>query len=207
MSVRSDVMDREGAQAVSGLKGDIELRDVSFGYEDGRPVLSHINLAIAPGEKVAIIGATGTGKSTLVSLVPRFYDPSEGKVRIDGEDLRNYTLQSLREQISLVLQDQLMFSGTIRENIAFGRPGASDEEIAAAAVTANADEFIQRFPDGYETLVAERGTTLSGGQKQRVAIARTGSRSEEHTSELQSRGHLVCRLLLEKKKKSNWSCK
>ncbi len=172
MSVRSDVMDREGAQAVSGLKGEIEFRGVSFEYEDGRPVLSHINLAIAPGEKVAIVGATGTGKSTLVSLVPRFYDPSEGEVRIDGQDIRNYTLQSLREQISLVLQDQLMFSGTIRENIAFGRPGASDEEIAAAAVTANADEFIQRFPEGYETLVAERGTTLSGGQKQRIAIAR-----------------------------------
>src|SRR2546422_8582179 len=123
--------------------GEIELRDVSFGYENGRPVLSHINLTITPGEKVAIIGATGTGKSTLVSLVPRFYDPTEGEVRIDGQDIRNYTLQSLREQISLVLQDQLMFSGTIRENIAFGRPGASDEEIAAAAVTANADEFIQ----------------------------------------------------------------
>jgi len=172
MSVRSDVSDREGAQAVSGLKGEIEFRDVSFEYEAGRPVLSHINLAIAPGEKVAIVGATGTGKSTLVSLVPRFYDPSEGEVRINGQDIRNYTLQSLREQISLVLQDQLIFSGTIRENIAFGRPGASDEEIAAAAVTANADEFIQRFPEGYETLVAERGTTLSGGQKQRIAIAR-----------------------------------
>ena len=172
MSERSDVMDREGAQAVSGLKGEIELRNVSFEYKAGQTVLSHINLAIAPGEKVAIVGATGAGKSTLVSLVPRFYDPSDGEVRIDGEDTRNYTLQSLREQISLVLQDQLLFSGTIRENIAFGRPGASDEEIAAAAATAHADEFIQRLPEGYETLVAERGTTLSGGQKQRIAIAR-----------------------------------
>src|SRR2546426_1533868 len=172
MSARSDVTDREGARAVSGLKGNIEFRDVSFEYEAGRPVLSQINLAIAPGEKVAIVGPTGVGKSTLVSLIPRFYDPTDGEVRIDGEDLRNYTLQSLREQISLVLQDQLLFSGTIYDNIAFGRPGASDEEIAAAAVTANADEFIQRFPEGYETLVAERGTTLSGGQKQRIAIAR-----------------------------------
>src|SRR2546427_5872209 len=172
MSVQSEVTDRKSARPAPRLKGQIEFRDVSFGYEAGRPVLSHINLAIAPGEKVAIIGATGTGKSTLGSLVPRFYDPSEGKVRIDGQDIRNYTLQSLREQISLVLQDQLMFSGTIRENIAFGRPGASDEEIAAAAVTANADEFIQRFPDGYETLVAERGTTPSRGQKQKGAIAR-----------------------------------
>ena len=172
MRVRSEVRDRKRARPAPPLRGRIEFRDVSFEYETGRTVLSHINLAIAPGEKIAIVGATGTGKSTLVSLVPRFYDPSEGEVRIDGEDIRTYTLQSLREQISLVLQDQLLFRGTIRENIAFGRPGASDEEIAAAAVTANADEFIQRFPDGYETLVAERGTTLSGGQKQRVAIAR-----------------------------------
>ena len=172
MSKRSDVTDREGAQAVSGLKGDIEFRGVSFEYEAGLPVLSHIDLAMKRGETVAIVGATGAGKSTLVGLIPRFYDPSGGAVRIDGEDIRNYTLQSLREQISLVLQDQLLFSGTVRENIAFGRPGASDEEVAAAAVTANADEFIQRLPDGYETLVAERGTTLSGGQKQRIAIAR-----------------------------------
>ena len=172
MSKRSDVTDREGAQAVSGLKGDIEFRGVSFEYEAGLPVLSHIDLAMKRGETVAIVGATGAGKSTLVGLIPRFYDPSDGAVRIDGEDIRNYTLQSLREQISLVLQDQLLFSGTVRENIAFGRPGASDEEVAAAAVTANADEFIQRLPDGYETLVAERGTTLSGGQKQRIAIAR-----------------------------------
>lgn len=172
MSVRSDVTDREGAQAVSGLKGEIEFRDVSFEYEAGQTVLSHIDLVIAAGEKVAIVGATGAGKSTLVSLIPRFYDPSDGVVRIDGEDTRSFTLQSLREQISLVLQDQLLFSGTIRENIAFGRPGASDEEISAAAVTANANEFIERLPEGYETLVAERGTTLSGGQKQRIAIAR-----------------------------------
>src|SRR5437870_4700075 len=172
MRVRSEVRDRKRARPAPPLRGRIEFRDVSFEYETGRTVLSHINLAIAPGEKIAIVGASGTGKCTLVSLVPRFDDPSAGEVRIDGEDIRGYTLQSLREQISLVLQDQLLFSGTIRENIAFGRPGASDEEIAAAAVTANADEFIQRLPEGYETLVAERGTTLSGGQKQRIAIAR-----------------------------------
>ena len=172
LRVRSELTDRRGARPAPRLKGDIEFRDVSFEYEAGQLVLSHINLATGSGEKVAIVGATGVGKSTLVSLVPRFYDPTGGEVRIDGQYIRNYTLQSLREQISLVLQDSLLFSGTIRENIAFGRPGASDEEIAAAAVTANADEFIQRFPDGYETLVAERGTTLSGGQKQRIAIAR-----------------------------------
>ncbi|PYU09561.1 MAG: hypothetical protein DMG29_19385, partial [Acidobacteria bacterium] len=172
LRVRSELTDRRGARPAPRLKGDIEFRDVSFEYEAGQLVLSHINLATGSGEKVAIVGATGVGKSTLVSLVPRFYDPTGGEVRIDGQDIRNYTLQSLREQISLVLQDSLLFRGTIRENIAVGRAGASDEEIAAAAVTANADEFIQRFPDGYETLVAERGTSLSGGQKQRIAIAR-----------------------------------
>src|SRR5437870_9742612 len=172
LRVRSELTDRRGARPAPRLKGDIEFRDVSFEYEAGQLVLSHINLATGSGEKVAIVGATGVGKSTLVSLVPRFYDPSEGEVRIDGQDIRNYTLQSLREQISLVLQDSLLFSGTIRENIAFGSPGASDLEIVAAAVAANAEEFIRRVPHGYDTEVAERGLSLSGGQKQRIAIAR-----------------------------------
>ncbi|HKN35652.1 MAG TPA: ABC transporter ATP-binding protein [Terriglobales bacterium] len=172
MSIRREVTDREGARQVSNLNGDIEFRDVSFEYEAGRPVLSQINLSLAPAEKVAIVGRTGAGKSTLVGLLPRFYDPTHGEIRIDGEDIRNYSLQSLRDQISLVLQDSLLFSGTIRENIAFGCPNASDEAIVAAAVTANADEFIARLPEGYETFVAERGSSLSGGQKQRIAIAR-----------------------------------
>src|SRR5256712_9959581 len=129
MSVQSELKDRDGARPAPRFRGEIEFRDVSFEYEPGQQVLSRINLVIAPGEKVAIVGATGAGKSTLVSLVPRFYDPIEGEVRIDGEDIRNYTLQSLREQISLVLQDQLLFSGTVRENIAFGCPRASDGEI------------------------------------------------------------------------------
>src|SRR5262249_26169629 len=140
--------------------------------ELGRPMFHNINLTITPGEKVAIVGATGAGKSTLVSLIPRFYDPTNGEVRIDGEDIRNYSLQSLREQMSLVLQDSLLFRGTVRENIVFGRPDATDEQVLAAARAAHADEFIQRLPKGYETLVSERGTTLSGGQKQRIAIAR-----------------------------------
>jgi ATP-binding cassette subfamily B protein len=172
MNVRNDLADRKGLKHVGQLKGSVEFKNVSFEYETGCPVLSRINLTVAHGERVAIVGATGAGKSTLVGLLPRFYDPSEGEVAIDGEDIRNFSLRSLREQISLVLQDSLLFSGTIRANIAFGRPGASDEQIAAAAVTANADEFIQRLPEGYDTLVAERGTTLSGGQKQRIAIAR-----------------------------------
>ena len=172
MTVRSEVVDRARARTAVALKGSIEFLNVSFEYEQGQPVLSKIYLAIRPGERVAIIGASGAGKSTLVSLVPRLYDPSSGAVYIDGEDIRNYSVQSLREQISLVLQDSLLFSGTIRENIAFGRRNATEQEIVAAAVTANADEFIQRLPDGYDTLVAERGSSLSGGEKQRIAIAR-----------------------------------
>lgn len=172
MRVRSEVTDHHGAREVSHLKGEIEFRDVSFEYQSGQLVLSRINLRVPPGEKVAIVGATGAGKSTLISLVPRLYDPSSGTVSIDGEDIRNYSVQSLRAQISLVLQDSLLFSGTVRENIAFGRPDASDKEIVAAAVVANAAEFIDVLPDGYETLVAEGGTSLSGGQKQRIAIAR-----------------------------------
>ena len=204
MLIRSDVADREGARKVSHLVGRIEFRDVSFAYEPGQPVLSRVNLAIAPGEKVAIVGATGAGKSTLVSLIPRFYDPSAGEVQIDGEDIRNYALQGLREQISLVLQDSLLFNGSVRENIAFGCPGASDEHIVAAAVTANADEFIQRLPDGYETLIAERGTTLSGGQKQRIAIARAILRDapilllDEPTSSLDSSSEQVVMEALER---------
>ena len=170
--VRSDVADRPDARAAKNLKGEIEFRDVTFEYEKGQPVLSQINLRIRAGEKIAIVGATGAGKSTLVSLVPRFFDPASGQVCIDGEDIRNFRLQSLRDQVGLVLQDSLLFKGTIRENIAFGRPDATDEEIASAAAAANADEFIRQKPEAYETRVSERGTTLSGGQKQRVAIAR-----------------------------------
>jgi ATP-binding cassette subfamily B protein len=172
LSERSEVSDSTRARPAHPLRGVIEFRDVSFEYQPGVPVLSHINLSVGPGEKLAIVGATGAGKSTLISLVLRFYDPIAGVVLIDGEDIRNFYLQSVREQISLVLQDSLLFRGTIRENIAFGRTSASDEEVVAAAVTANADEFIRRLPDGYESAVGERGTTLSGGQKQRIAIAR-----------------------------------
>lgn len=169
---RSEVVDRGNAVAAGSFLGRIEFRDLAFEYVEGQPVLSDINLTIAPGETVAIVGATGGGKSTLVSLVPRFYDPTQGVVLLDGKDIRNFTVQSVREQISLVLQDALLFSGTVRENIAFGRPDATDQEIKAAAVDANADEFIQRLPQGYDTPIAERGNTLSGGQKQRIAIAR-----------------------------------
>jgi len=172
MRLRSEVVEAKGARAAPRLAGRIEFRDVSFEYAPGHPVLSHIDLLVEPGTTLAIVGATGAGKSTLVGLIPRLYDPGAGAVCMDGEDIRHFTVQSLRDQISLVLQDSLLFSGTIRENIAFGRPDAGDAEICRAARTANAEEFIVRLPDGYDTVVAERGSTLSGGQKQRIAIAR-----------------------------------
>ena len=172
MRQRSDVADRPDAKRLIDSKGEIEFRNVSFEYKRGQPVLSRVSLRIAPGEKIAVVGATGAGKSTLVGLVARFYDPTDGSVMIDGRDIRHYSIQSLRAHISLVLQDALLFSGTIRDNIAFGRPDASDDEVKAAATTANAAEFIDRLPDGYQTLVAESGNSLSGGQKQRIAIAR-----------------------------------
>lgn len=172
MAVQSELKDQPEARTAPRFCGKIEFRDVAFEYWPGRPILSQVNLAIAAGEKIAIVGGTGAGKSTLVSLVLRFYDTTQGAIFIDGKDIRSYNLLSLREQISLVLQDSLLFSGTIRENIAFGCPRASDERIAAAARIANADEFIQRLPSGYHAVVAERAATLSGGQKQRIAIAR-----------------------------------
>lgn len=172
MELAYDVTDRADARPVEKLTGQIEFRDVSFAYDQSRGVLSRIRLDIAAGERLAIVGPTGAGKSTLASLIPRLYDPTGGAVLMDGHDLRTFKVQSLRDQVSMVLQDALLFSGSVRDNIAFGKPDATMEEIIAAARTANADEFIDRLPLGYETAVSERGTTLSGGQKQRIAIAR-----------------------------------
>jgi subfamily B ATP-binding cassette protein MsbA len=172
LNLRSEVADRRDAVPASGIHGRLTFHGVGFEYEPGRPALSNISFELQPGERVAIVGATGAGKSTLLGLVPRFYDPTQGQICIDGQDLRAYRLQSLRDRISLVLQDPLLLSGTIRDNIAFGRPDVTDEEVARAAVVANASEFIDKLPEGYDTPVSERGTTLSGGQKQRIAIAR-----------------------------------
>jgi ABC-type multidrug transport system fused ATPase/permease subunit len=172
LSVRTEVTDRRGAQVCPLAVGVIEFRNVSFEYTRGRPVLSNINLRIEPHDTVAIVGTTGAGKSTLVSLVPRLYDPTTGSILIDGEDIRNFKVASLRDRVSLVLQDALLFSGTIRDNIAFGRPDASDGQIIEAARIANCHEFVRRLPESYETIVSEGGTTLSGGQRQRIAIAR-----------------------------------
>jgi ATP-binding cassette subfamily B protein len=135
-------------------------------------VLKNVSFETSPGQRIALLGATGSGKTTIINLLPRFYDPTGGRITIDGNDLRDVTLDSLRSQIGIVLQETTLFSGTIRDNIAFGRSDASDEEIIAAANAAAAHEFIVSFPDGYDTYVGERGTTLSGGQKQRIAIAR-----------------------------------
>jgi subfamily B ATP-binding cassette protein MsbA len=148
------------------------LDHVSFDYGDGKPVLKDVSLAIEAGQVAAIVGPSGTGKTTLVSLIPRFYDPVSGSVSIDGTDVRRYQLKSVRDQISFVLQDTLLFRASIWENIAYGKPDASPKAIRRAAKLANATEFIDSLPDGYDTMVGERGITLSGGQRQRIAIAR-----------------------------------
>ena len=165
-------VEEEGAAALDNVKGAVSFAHVSFGYEDGPRALNDINFEVEPGQTVALIGPTGSGKSTITNLIPRFYDPSGGVVRIDGHDLRGFTLDSLRQQIGIVMQDPFLFGMTIAENIAYGRPQATPEEIVAAAKAARAHDFIMEFPEGYETVVGERGVTLSGGQKQRVAIAR-----------------------------------
>jgi subfamily B ATP-binding cassette protein MsbA len=164
--------EREDAFEPRFLKGEIVFDHVAFGYNADTPVLKDVCFKIEPGQMVGIVGPTGSGKSTVVSLIPRFYDPTKGAVKIDGRDVRDYAVNPLREQIGYVLQDTVLFRGTILENIAFGRPNATREEIVDAARMANADEFISRMPKGYDTAVGERGSTLSGGQRQRLGIAR-----------------------------------
>jgi ATP-binding cassette, subfamily B, bacterial len=166
------VVDRPGAVAPVGVRGEVAFEGVWFGYERDRPVLRGVGFEAGPGEVVALVGPTGAGKSTLAGLLPRFFDPDRGVVRLDGRDLRGLRLESVRASVSLVLQESFLFPFSIAENIAYGRPGASREEIEAAARAASAHEFVSRLPDGYDTLVGERGATLSGGERQRVAIAR-----------------------------------
>jgi len=167
-----DIQDSSGALAVKRVRGEIEFRDVSFGYEPDRPVFSGLNLTVSPGETVALIGTSGIGKTTLLSLLPRFYDPTQGIILLDGIDTRTMQLRSLREHIGIVLQDTLVLGATIEENIAYGRLTASVEEIVEAAKAAGAHDFIMRLPQGYDTAVGERGVRLSVGQRQRIAIAR-----------------------------------
>ena len=173
LDAKNDVTDKSNAIALPAVRGEVKFEDVTFRYfQSGEPVLKNVSFETLPGQRIALLGATGSGKTTIINLLPRFYDPSEGRITIDGYDLRDVTLDSLRSQIGIVLQESTLFSGTIRENIAFGKSDASKEEIVEAAKAAAAHEFIMSFPDGYDTPVSERGTTLSGGQKQRVAIAR-----------------------------------
>ena len=168
-----EIKDKQGAFELPPVTGEVVFDNVSFEYLKGKPVLKNINITIKPGETIAILGATGSGKSTLIYLIPRFYDVTSGKITLDGYDIHDVTLKSLRSQVGIVLQDIFLFSTTIRENIAFGKPDATMDEIIKAAKLAQAHDFIMSFPNGYDTIVGERGITLSGGQKQRIAIART----------------------------------
>ena len=168
-----EIVDAEDAEPLENIKGHVRYEHVSFHYnDDDSLVLNDVSFDIQAGKSIALVGASGSGKTTICSLLPRFYDVSEGRITIDGKDVRKLTLQSLREQIGLVQQDVYLFCGSIRENIAYGRPDASMEEIIEAAKKANIHEFIMELPEGYETFVGERGTRLSGGQKQRISIAR-----------------------------------
>jgi ABC-type multidrug transport system fused ATPase/permease subunit len=168
----NDVPDLPNAETLTTTLGEITFENVKFGYSEERMILKGVNARVAPGQTVAFVGGTGAGKTTLLSLVPRFYDPTGGRVLIDGKDVRSVTKKSLRNQMSIVLQDTLLFSTTIRENIAYGRPDATEEEIIEAAKRAQAHDFIMQIPDGYKSQVGERGGHLSVGQRQRIGIAR-----------------------------------
>ena len=197
--------DKPDAKELEVTKGEIEFRDVSFEYEDdSTPVLSHINLKIGAGERVALVGSSGGGKTTLCNLVPRFFDVTGGAVLIDGQDVRDVTLKSLRDAIGIVQQDVYLFSGSVSQNIAYGKVNATEEEIREAAILAGADEFIRNLPDGYDTYVGERGVKLSGGQKQRIAISRVFLKNpkililDEATSALDNESEIVVGESLEK---------
>ena len=173
LDAKNDIANKPDAIELPDVSGTVKFEDVTFRYfSGGEPVLKNVTFEARPGETIALLGATGSGKTTIINLLPRFYDPTEGRITIDGYDLRDVTIESLRRRIGIVLQETTLFSGTIRENIAFGKSEATQAEIEAAARAAQAHNFIMAFPEGYDTHVGERGTTLSGGQKQRVAIAR-----------------------------------
>jgi len=173
LDVIAEVRDAPDAVSVPTIRGQVRFEQVSFSYVRGHPILREVTFEVVPGQVVAVLGETGSGKSTIINLLPRFYDPISGRVLIDGYDIRHVTLASLRAQIGTVVQETTLFAASVRENLLFGRPDASEAEMHAAAVAAQAHEFIMNLPNGYDTLVGERGVTLSGGQKQRIAIART----------------------------------
>ncbi len=205
LSIQPDIKDAPGAVILKQTNGDILFENVSFHYEDhSEMVLSGLNLHVSPGEYVALVGTSGVGKSTLCSLIPRFYDVSEGRILLDGTDIRNFTLKSLRENIGIVQQDVYLFAGSVMDNIRYGRPDASDAEIVAAAQNANAHEFIMNLPDGYDTYIGQRGIKLSGGQKQRLSIARVFLKNppilifDEATSALDNESEKIVQDSLEK---------
>ncbi|OLO28244.1 multidrug ABC transporter ATP-binding protein [Alkalihalophilus pseudofirmus] len=173
MDEKYDIVNKDNAKPLKFVKGDITFKNVTFRYdEDSLTVIKDFNLDVKAGETIAFVGMSGGGKSTIISLIPRFYDVTEGSIEIDGHDIRNYEVQSIRDKIGMVLQDNILFSDTIKMNILMGNPNASDNEVIAAAMAANAHDFIMNLPKGYDTEVGERGVKLSGGQKQRIAIAR-----------------------------------
>jgi ATP-binding cassette, subfamily B, bacterial len=172
LAVERQIRDRPGARPAPPLRGRIEFARVQFGYAAGQQVLTDVSLVVEPGQRAALVGLTGSGKSTLIGLIPRMYDAQGGSITIDGHDVRSFTLESLRRQVSFVLQEAVLFHATVAQNIAYGKPDATRDEIIRAATLANADEFIARLPAGYDTMIGERGETLSGGQRQRIAIAR-----------------------------------
>ena len=173
MDEEPDVKNKADAIVLPHVEGEVKFEQVYFEYLPGKPVIEDVNFTAKPGEIIAILGATGSGKSTLIYLIPRFYDVTKGRILIDGIDVRDVTLKSLRQQVGVVLQEVFLFTGTVRDNIAFGKPDATQEEVETAAKLAKAHDFIMSFPQGYNTMVGERGVALSGGQKQRIAIART----------------------------------
>ena len=172
LDTEPDIKDSPGAVEISKSKGEISFCDVSFGYIESVPVLQNISFTAEPGRMVALVGPTGVGKTTIISLIARFYDPESGKITLDGRDLRDISLSSLRNQISIVLQDIFLFNGSVADNIAYGCKAATKEEIIQAARAARAHTFISELPEGYDTVIGERGVKLSGGQKQRLSIAR-----------------------------------
>jgi ATP-binding cassette subfamily B protein len=172
LDMDGEVKDQPGARKVGRLRGEIEFDHVTFGYDPKTPTLEDISFRIEPGQVAAFVGPTGAGKTTIISLISRFYDPVSGAVKIDGVDVRRYQQRSLREHISVVLQETVLFQGSVWQNIAYGKPNATRAEIIKAAELANATEFIEKMPNGFDTLVGERGVSLSGGQRQRIAIAR-----------------------------------
>ncbi len=172
LDTRNDVPDEPHARRVPRVRGLIEFEHVTFGYDPERPIFQDLNLRIEPGQVAALVGPTGAGKSSIISLIPRFYDPTAGAVKLDGLNVKRFRLKSLREQVSFVLQETVLFHAPVWQNIAYGKPGATRDEILKAAKLANASEFIDKMPEAYDTMVGERGVTLSGGQRQRIAIAR-----------------------------------